>query len=145
MTDTEIESSSDELWVLETEMEEDSAREDTDEDDDLGNAIKVYMLAESSGTVMQQIVYTGAGDQEVGGAGHIDCVVMKLLEKYKELGHSVYMDNYFNSVNLVRQLKCVKLHCTGTLRKNRRNNPKDVTEAKLRRNEYICRWTDDGI
>ncbi|KAG8237448.1 hypothetical protein J437_LFUL015976 [Ladona fulva] len=103
------------------------------------------MLAESSGIVMRQIVYTGAGDQEVGGVGHVDCVVIKLLEKYKELGHSVYMDNYFDSVNLVRQLKCAKLHCTGTLRKNRRNNPKDVTEAKLRRNEYICRWTDDGI
>ncbi|KAG8227288.1 hypothetical protein J437_LFUL004837 [Ladona fulva] len=66
---------------------------------------------------------------------------MKLLEKYKELGHSVYMDNYIK----IRQLKCSKLHCMGTLRKNRRNNPKDVTEAKLRRNEYICRWTDDGI
>ncbi|KAG8235816.1 hypothetical protein J437_LFUL016129 [Ladona fulva] len=107
--------------------------------------IKVYMLAESSGIVMRQIVYTGAGDPEVGGAGHVDCVVMKLLEKYKELGHSVYMDNYFNSVNLVRQLKLAKLQCTGTLRKNRKNNPKDVIAAELRRDEHICRWTDDEI
>ncbi|KAG8238758.1 hypothetical protein J437_LFUL017853 [Ladona fulva] len=57
--------------------------------------IKFYMLAESSGIVLHQIVYTEDGDQEVGGAGHVDCVLMKLLEKYKELGHSVYMDNYF--------------------------------------------------
>ncbi|KAG8238631.1 hypothetical protein J437_LFUL018236, partial [Ladona fulva] len=71
---------------------------------------------------MQQIVYTGDGDLEVGGAGHLDCVVMKLLE------------------NPSVESRKVALHG-----KNRRNNPKDVTEAKLRRNEYICRWTDDGI
>ncbi|KAG8237741.1 hypothetical protein J437_LFUL016680 [Ladona fulva] len=47
------------------------------------------MLTESLGIVMQQIVYTGAGDQEVGGAGHVDCVIImvnsfKLFDSYSE-------------------------------------------------------------
>lgn len=34
---------------------------------------------------------------------------------------------------------------TGTLRSNRKNNPKDVIEKKLKKGESICRYTNDGI
>ncbi|KAL4103748.1 hypothetical protein QTP88_019089 [Uroleucon formosanum] len=33
----------------------------------------------------------------------------------------------------------------GTLRSNRKNNPKDVIEKKLKKGESICRYTNDGI
>jgi len=38
-----------------------------------------------------------------------------------------------------------KTYVTGTLRSNRKNNPKDVIEKKLKKGESICRYTNDGI
>lgn len=53
------------------------------------------------------------------------------------------MDNYYNSVALSSKLLAQKTHSTGTLRNNRRGNPKEVTSAKLKRGEYIWRRNNE--
>jgi hypothetical protein len=40
---------------------------------------------------LRLLVYTGAGDSEVGGKGHTENVVKKLIEDFRGMGHSLYM------------------------------------------------------
>ncbi|KAJ8967958.1 hypothetical protein NQ314_002557 [Rhamnusium bicolor] len=65
--------------------------------------------------------------------------------------HHAIMDNYYNSVPLSKKLPQRKTHTTGTLRANRRGNPKDVPTRKLQRDEhkwlrkgkvYVSKWKD---
>lgn len=61
------------------------------------------------------------------------------------------MDNFYNSVKLAQKLLDLKTHCTGTLRTNRKDNPKHIATKKLKRGEhvwlrkhkiYVSRWKD---
>lgn len=61
------------------------------------------------------------------------------------------MDNYYNSFELAKILNERQTYCTGTLRADRKNNPKDVIKAKLRTGEtkalysqgiLIGKWKD---
>ncbi|CAH2101217.1 unnamed protein product [Euphydryas editha] len=90
--------------------------------------IKLYILTDEFGVVLKTIVYTRATDTIVGGANHSEKVVLNLLTNYLNQGYSVYMDNFYNSVNLAHKLLTLKTYCTGTLRANRRNNPKEVIQ-----------------
>lgn len=107
--------------------------------------IKMYMLNEASGLVLRFIVYTGASDQEVGGKGHADRVVRKLMDDKLDVGHSLFMDNFYNSVNLVHELLERKTYVTGTLRKNRKGNPKEVIAAKPKKGEVVDYYSEDGV
>ena len=62
-------------------------------------------------------------------------VVVGLLLKCNLLGkgHHVYMDNYYLSLDLFWELHCKEVFATGTCRSNRKNLPKAVTQAKLKR------------
>jgi len=55
------------------------------------------------------------------------------------------MDNYYNGVHLSEMLLEKKTFVTGTLRSNRKNNPKDVIDKKLKKGESIYRYTKEGI
>ncbi|CAK1585220.1 unnamed protein product [Parnassius mnemosyne] len=107
--------------------------------------IKLYILTDEYGVIMKTIVYTGASDTLVGGANHSEKVVLNLLSDYFKKGYSVYMDNFYNSVNLAQKLLSLKTYCTGTLRINRKNNPKEVLLRKLKRGESIAKFNSSGI
>ncbi|XP_046404158.1 piggyBac transposable element-derived protein 4-like [Ischnura elegans] len=107
--------------------------------------IKIYMLTEPSGLVHRLLIYAGAGDKDVGGKGHAGKVVHSLLTDFKNKGHAIYMDNFYNSVELSRQLLREKTYTTGTLRSQRVNNPPDVIKQKLRKGEEFHQWSDDGV
>ncbi|CAK1582148.1 unnamed protein product [Parnassius mnemosyne] len=112
--------------------------------------IKLYVLAEPDGTVLNFQVYSGANDT-TSGKGHTEKIVLKLLEERLDYGHSIYMDNYYNSYNLAVKLLERKTYCTGTLGKNRKNNPVDLGSVTLRKGEnkssflngvHIGKWRD---
>ncbi|KAG8237663.1 hypothetical protein J437_LFUL017321 [Ladona fulva] len=105
----------------------------------------MYMLTESSGLVLRFIVYTGVTDEEVGGKGHTDAVVHKLMDGKLDLGHALFMDNFYNSVNLVHKLLERNTHVTGTLRSNRKGNPIEVVSAKPKKGEVVDYYSDDGV
>lgn len=107
--------------------------------------IKLYMLAERDGLSHRFLVYTGARDKDLAGAGHVTKVVHKLMTGLKFCGRSLFTDNYYNSVDLTRELLSQDTYVTGTLRGSRKNNPREVVDARLRKGEKIERWSHDGI
>ncbi|XP_014361145.2 piggyBac transposable element-derived protein 4 [Papilio machaon] len=112
--------------------------------------IKLYVLAEPDGTVLKCQVYAGAND-ETSGAGHAGKIVLKLLEERLDCGHHVYMDNDYNSYGLAVELLDRQTYCTGTLRKNLKENPIDIETISLKKGEnkslflngvHIGKWRD---
>ncbi|KAL4149969.1 hypothetical protein QTP88_003820 [Uroleucon formosanum] len=55
------------------------------------------------------------------------------------------MDNYYNSVNLAHILLNRGTYITGTLRANRKGNPKEITTKKLKVGKCIGKFTNEGI
>ncbi|CAG4963476.1 unnamed protein product [Parnassius apollo] len=72
--------------------------------------------SESTATSTVGWTTTWSQDIEVAGKGHAEKVVMQLMEKHLQNGHSLYMDNYYNSFHLAKRLLENRTYCTGTLR-----------------------------
>lgn len=104
--------------------------------------IKLYSLTEPNGIIQKFSVYTGSLDDQ-GGQGHTSKVVMNLMEEKLDTGHSLFMDNYYNSYDLALHLLERQTLCTGTLNIRRKNLPDDVKNAKLTRGETIARYAND--
>ena len=101
--------------------------------------LKLYMLTEPNGLVFNFSVYTGQLD-DMGGKGHAQKVVMGLMKDNLNVGHSVYMDNFYNSCELAQTLLDNKTFCTGTLRGNRKGNPQEVIGSKLKTGETKAKY-----
>lgn len=54
--------------------------------------------------------------------------------------HSLYLDNFYNSYHLACKLLSRNTYCTGTLRFDRKDNPVEVKNAKLKKGETIARY-----
>lgn len=54
-------------------------------------------------------------------------------------------DNWYTSLDLANQLIAKNTHLVGTLRANRKGNPKEVLEKKLKRGEFIGKENKSGI
>ncbi|XP_025203317.1 piggyBac transposable element-derived protein 4-like [Melanaphis sacchari] len=94
--------------------------------------IKFYELCSSDGFLLNFIIYKGKGTV-VDENGVTFGIVTKLMQNYFGKGHTLFMDNFYNSVKLVQYLYANKITNVGTLRKNRKDNPKDVLNAKLKK------------
>ncbi|KAJ8944292.1 hypothetical protein NQ314_009508 [Rhamnusium bicolor] len=103
--------------------------------------IKLYVLCEPNGLVLKLIVYAGSADPQLSGSQHTE----SLLQEKLGVGHSVYMDNFYNSVKLARDLLGNKTYVTGTLRANRKENPAEVVSKKLKKGELVVQFNTDGI
>lgn len=106
--------------------------------------IKLYVLAEPTGMVQKILVYGGSADPDVGGAKHTIKVVQKLMEGKTGVGHALYMDNFYNSLDLSTILLQGQTYTTGTLRGKRLGNPKNVLTKKLGIGESYCEYTEEG-
>lgn len=104
------------------------------------HGVKLYSLTESSGLILKFYVYGGANDSLVGGRGHIEKVVLHLLEEKLNNGHSVYMDKFYNGIPLALKLLASKTYCTGTIQLDRLFLPHAVKTAKLQKGETIARY-----
>ena len=71
-----------------------------------------------------ECVYTKKGDTaEVGlGGSVVKRLTRDLVGKY----YHIYMDNFFSSVTLYKNLLDEGIYCTGTLQANRRYFPPDL-------------------
>lgn len=104
--------------------------------------VKLYELCESDGLVIKIKIYSGKSEETTHNVGHTADVVLHLLEDYLDKGYALYMDNFYNSVSLTKLLYTRKTYVCGTLRSNRKGNPKDVVNRKLKRGE--CFWQTNG-
>ena len=109
--------------------------------------LKFYFLCESkSGFVLDFEIYHGVSDS-------LQNLVTRLLGRHLGKGYHVFMDNYYNSIQLTDHLYQQKTHCTGTLRLSR-GAPKSLqNQAKRRfrrdeiawrrnRNTFVICWQD---
>uniref|UniRef100_A0A1B6D991 PiggyBac transposable element-derived protein domain-containing protein n=1 Tax=Clastoptera arizonana TaxID=38151 RepID=A0A1B6D991_9HEMI len=103
--------------------------------------VKLYSLNEPDGLTSKFKIYAGAGDETVG-LGHTEMVVMLLLNRLLNNGHSVFMNNYYNSFSLASKLLHMNTYCTGTLRRNRKCNPKETENAKLKKGETTGKYAE---
>ena len=60
-------------------------------------------------------------------------------------GNHVFTDNYCNSVSLTEYLSNYGTYVTGTLRKDRKRNPKKVIGEKVKKGVMIWRSNNDII
>lgn len=104
--------------------------------------IKFYMLTEPDGLVLNVSIYTGALDA-IGGKGHAKKFVLHLMKDRLHCGHSLFMDNFYNSFELAQELIKNETYCIGILRADRKGNPKEVVSIKLNKGETKCKYCDD--
>jgi hypothetical protein len=107
--------------------------------------IKFYELTTADGYVLNIYMYCGK-DHNIEpietDASKLEKTVFRLFRPYLYKGHNLYMDNYYNSVTLSNKLLNARTHTNGTLRVNRKGNPKLVVSRKLKRGEHI--WKRHG-
>jgi hypothetical protein len=99
--------------------------------------IKIFSLCSADGFVHNMEIYGGKGTVDPDDDGFAASIVKKLMTKYLDQGYTLYMDNYYNSVQLAKFLYNHKTYCAGTLRKNLKLNPKHILNEKLKLGESI--------
>ena len=100
--------------------------------------IKFYELCTPGGFMLNMLVHTTKdGFRSLLGESFTEKVVMGLAEPFLDKGYHLFMDNFYNSAPLANKLVTRKTHVTGTLRNNRRGNPKKVVSAKLAKGASI--------
>ncbi|KAG5861523.1 hypothetical protein JTB14_033651 [Gonioctena quinquepunctata] len=102
--------------------------------------IKVYELATSDGYLLNMEIYSGKNQTQDITSSKTEQLVFRLMQPYLMKGHTLFMDNYYNSVTLSEKLLNSRTHSVGTLRSNRKRNPKEVTGKKLKKGEHF--WVD---
>lgn len=105
--------------------------------------IKLFKLCISLSNTLAIKVYAGKeanAELNVGSK-----IVLELSEPYLDCGRTLYVDNWYTSIELAESLNDRQTHLVGTLRANRKSNPKDVTEKKLKRGEVISMRSSSNI
>lgn len=103
--------------------------------------IKVFKLCVSGGYTWSFKVYTGK--ERAGDISVAEKIVTELMDSLLDSGRTVYTDNWYTSVRLSKQLINRDTHLVGTLRQNRRNNPSDVVNAKLKKGQVVAQQNED--
>ena len=115
----------------------------------------------NSGIVYDFEVYTGKHEEDKE-FGKVGAVVNRLVQHLpKNLGHKVYFDNLFTSINLVKHLKAEGIWALGTIRSNRLAGADKLLKSKkvlvaagrgsidyrvdANSNIALVRWLDNGL
>lgn len=70
---------------------------------------------------------------------------MERSDKYLHTGRTVVTDNYYADVSLTIKLLDRGTYLLGTLRKNRKGLPVEVTMAKLKKKEIVGKKSEAGF
>ncbi|KAI5645835.1 transposase IS4 domain-containing protein [Phthorimaea operculella] len=93
--------------------------------------IKTYEVCESlTGYLWRFEVHAGHNTSEAQDSpisGIVPALVLRLLTGLEHQGYTVWMDNFYNSPALARELKVRGFDCVGTLRTNRQFVPVELT------------------
>lgn len=76
---------------------------------------------------------------------YTEFIVNNLMNGLFYKGRSIFIDNYYNSVTLSKNLLEKQTYVTRTLRSNRKYKPKDVIDKKLKKGVSIHRYSKEGI
>nr|CAI5844778.1 unnamed protein product [Callosobruchus analis] len=106
--------------------------------------VKLFKLCSDNGYTWNIRIYGGKERQE-GNASVPTNVVLQLSKDLLDTGRTIVADNYYTSLELANILLDHRTHFVGTLRANRRGNPKDVITKKLKKGEVFGKENDRGI
>lgn len=118
--------------------------------------MKFYEVCDSrTGYVYCFEIYTGKGSGNQDNVDTIDPtatsitqLVVRLLAKGNllDVGHHLYMDNYYTSPELLEELHFRDTYACGTVRKGRKGLPLAVTNADLKKTgQVVFRRSDKGL
>jgi hypothetical protein len=96
--------------------------------------VKLFKLCVENGFTYKIKIYGGRSERDVNQP-LATSVVMDLMEPLLDSGRTLYTDNFYTSVGLAHELNRRQTHLVGTLRQNRKLNPKSITICKLKRGE----------
>lgn len=105
--------------------------------------IKLFKLCIKDGYTYNMKIYCGREAEP--GTPVSSSVVLTLMKDLLDSGRILYTDNYYTSIHLAHELLIRSTHLVGTLRSNRKLNPKEVTNAKLKRGQQVARESNTGI
>lgn len=106
--------------------------------------VKLFKLCSDNGYTWNIRIYGGKERQE-GNASVPTNVVLKLSQGLLDTGRTIVADNYYTSLELANILLDHQTHYIGTLRANRRGNPKEVIQKKLKKGEVFGQENDRGV
>ena len=95
--------------------------------------IKLYKLWDSPGYTYGMSRYLGKQQQHA--TDHITAMhgmVQQVFQRAEELGHKIYLDNYFNSLALFYDLFQQKINACGTVRHDRHGMPQNIGPKSLK-------------
>jgi hypothetical protein len=105
--------------------------------------IKLYKLCDRSGYIFDMNVYLG---KQKSYAASTDITpthgtVLELVRKVQEVGHKIFMDNYFMSPKLLNDLHRRKINACGAVRHNRKGMPSDFgpKQLKIKKGDIVSR------
>nr|CAH7755187.1 unnamed protein product [Callosobruchus chinensis] len=106
--------------------------------------VKLFKLCSENGYTWNIRIYAGKESNEYGSSVATN-VVIKLSEGLLNSGRTIVADNYYTSLELANILLDKQTHYIGTLRSNRRGNPREVIEKKLKKGEVFGLENERGI
>jgi hypothetical protein len=69
-----------------------------------------------------------------------EATVAGIMKKVENVGHNLYMDNFFSSLDLFNDLHSRKINCRGTVRLNQKGMPQEFRKTmKLTRGDIRTR------
>ena len=90
----------------------------------------MFILCDASTNYIYNFdIYTGKKDKptkDLGGS-----VVKDLIKGLENKGHVLYIDSFYTSIPLLRDLEKMMFGCTGAIMKNRKGLPPNVKNKKL--------------
>lgn len=96
---------------------------------------KIWALADSEGYLFDFDIYTGKTkdyvEKRLRGK-----VVLRLVEGLEHKEHCLSFNNYFNTYNLLKELKDKGINACGTVMANRKNLPKLKDDKQLKQGDY---------
>ena len=92
---------------------------------------------------MKVAIYGGQVFSDKQNFGQTGAIVVHLMSEFLNKGYHLFTDNWYNSVSLMEFLSQKKTYVTGTLRADRKGNPKKVMSAKLKKGEMKWMSLDD--
>jgi hypothetical protein len=105
--------------------------------------VKIFKVSFGQGYTWNLNIYSGKTLDK--GNSIPTNVVMKLCEPLFHAGRIIVTDNYYTSLDLATRLLEKSTNLLGTLRANRKGNPKDVISRKLKRGELIAKQNEKGV
>ena len=93
--------------------------------------IKAFLLADAeSKYVLRARLYTGRLETKTKGLHFPSKIVREMMNGYLDLGHHLFIDNYYTNLRLVEDFRELNTPVTGTFRKRSSNLPSVLKEDK---------------